>query len=151
MATKVLMPKWGMSMQEGLVSCWLKKEGDTVAQGEPIVEVESSKVTNLVEAPASGVLACILVPEGKTVPITTAIAVIAAHGEVIPKAADHSRGERSPPAERAGSSAEAGQAEDRPGAAVPGPRSRNPHRVAASPWLRQVSVGGECRDRRASP
>src|SRR5262249_43924033 len=117
MATKVLMPKWGMSMQEGLVCSWLKKEGDAVAQGEPIVEVESSKATNLVEAPASGVLARILVPEGKTVPITTAIAVIAAPGEEIPGADEHSRGERPPPAERAGSSAEAGQAEDRPDAA----------------------------------
>jgi pimeloyl-ACP methyl ester carboxylesterase len=139
MATKVLMPRWGMSMQEGRVTCWLKKEGDAVAQGEPVVEVESSKATNLVEAPASGVLARILVPEGTTVPITTAIAVIAAPGEGIPEAVDHSRGERSPPAERAGSSPEGGPADDRPGAEVPGPRSRERRRVAASPAARRLA------------
>jgi len=54
MATNVLMPKWGMSMQEGQVNSWLKKEGDPVEQGEALVEVESEKATNFIEAPASG-------------------------------------------------------------------------------------------------
>ena len=104
MATNVLMPKWGMSMQEGLVSCWLKKQGDLVEQGEAIVEVESSKATDFVEAPVSGVLARILVPEGDTVPITTVIAIIAAPGEETPATTlradfrqhDQSVGQKSP-------------------------------------------------------
>src|SRR5262245_58068789 len=83
MATNVLLPKWGMSMQEGQVNCWLKKEGDAVEKGEAIVEVESSKATDLVESPAAGILAKILVAEGATVPIATVIAVIAAPGEAV--------------------------------------------------------------------
>jgi len=83
MTTNVLMPKWGMTMQAGLVGTWLKVEGDPVEQGEEIVEIESEKAINLLEAPASGILARILVSEGETVPITTVIAVIADPGEEI--------------------------------------------------------------------
>jgi len=79
------MPKWGLSMQEGLISRWLKQEGDTVAQGEPVLEVETEKMTNLVEAPAAGVLARILFPAGSTVAVTRPIALIAQPGEVLPE------------------------------------------------------------------
>jgi pimeloyl-ACP methyl ester carboxylesterase len=85
MAAELVMPKWGLSMQEGLISRWLKKEGDTVAQGEPVLEVETEKMTNLVEAPAAGVLARILFPAGSTVPVTQAIALIAQPGEALPE------------------------------------------------------------------
>src|SRR5437899_8621025 len=85
MAAELVMPKWGLSMQEGLISRWLKKEGDTVAQGEPVLEVETEKMTNLVEAPATGVLARILFPAGSTVPVTQAIALIAQPGEALPE------------------------------------------------------------------
>ena len=95
MATNILMPKWGMSMREGLVGAWLKNEGDPVEQGEAIVEVESEKAINLVEAPASGVLARILVPEGETVPITTVIAVITEPGEEVPESILESDGQDS--------------------------------------------------------
>jgi pimeloyl-ACP methyl ester carboxylesterase len=134
MATNVLMPKWGMTMEQGLVSSWLKKEGDSVEQGEALVEVESSKATEFVEAPASGVLARILVPEGKTVPITTVIAIITAAGELIPEEgmiggqhpASTSPMEASPPA---------GIYQ---GGAVSAPR-REGHRVAASPAARRLA------------
>jgi pimeloyl-ACP methyl ester carboxylesterase len=79
------MPKWGLSMQEGLISRWLKQEGDAVSQGEPVLEVETEKMTNLVEAPAGGVLARILFPAGSTVPVTQAIALIAQPGEALPE------------------------------------------------------------------
>jgi len=81
MATNILMPKWGMSMKEGQVATWLKSEGDTVQAGEAIVEIESDKAVNLVESPASGVLARVVVPVGETVPISTVIAVISDPGE----------------------------------------------------------------------
>ena len=68
------MPKWGLTMREGLISRWLKQEGDAVAQGEPVLEVETEKMTNLVEAPAAGVLARILFPAGSTVAVTRPIA-----------------------------------------------------------------------------
>jgi pyruvate/2-oxoglutarate dehydrogenase complex dihydrolipoamide acyltransferase (E2) component len=76
MATKVVLPKWGMGMEEGTIVRWLKAEGDAVAQGEPIVEIESAKATQEVEAPASGRLVKILVAQGETAPVNTEIAVI---------------------------------------------------------------------------
>ena len=85
MATVMVMPKWGMSMQEGTVGGWLKSEGDTVEKGEEIVEIESDKAVHLVEAPASGILARILVEAGVTMPITTPIAVIVDEGEEVPE------------------------------------------------------------------
>lgn len=84
MATAMVMPKWGMTMQEGTVGAWLKSEGDTVAEGEEIVEIESDKAVHLVEAPASGVLARILVEAGNTVAVATPIAVITDEGEEVP-------------------------------------------------------------------
>jgi alpha-beta hydrolase superfamily lysophospholipase len=84
MAAELVMPKWGLSMQEGLIGRWLKQEGDVVEKGEPLLEVETEKITNLVEAPASGVLARILFPAGSTVPVTQAIALIAEPGEALP-------------------------------------------------------------------
>jgi alpha-beta hydrolase superfamily lysophospholipase len=84
MASELVMPKWGLSMQEGLISRWLKQEGDTVERGEPLLEVETEKITNLVESPASGILARILYPPGSTVPVTRAIALITEPGEAVP-------------------------------------------------------------------
>src|SRR5438270_4126462 len=88
MPAELVMPKWGLSMQEGLISRWLKREGDAVAQGEPVLEVETEKMTNLVEAPAAGVLARILFPAGSTVAVTRPIALIAQPGEVLPEVAE---------------------------------------------------------------
>jgi dipeptidyl aminopeptidase/acylaminoacyl peptidase len=84
MAAELIMPKWGLSMEEGLIAQWLKQEGEPVARGEPVVEVETEKMTNVVEAPADGVLARILYPEGSTVAVTRVIALIAAPGEAVP-------------------------------------------------------------------
>jgi pimeloyl-ACP methyl ester carboxylesterase len=84
MASELVMPKWGLSMQEGLIARWLKEEGEPVEKGEAVLEVETEKITNLVEAPASGVLARILYPAGSTVAVTQPIALIAAPGEALP-------------------------------------------------------------------
>ena len=94
MPAELVMPKWGLSMQEGLISRWLKQEGDTVSKGEPVLEVETEKMTNLVEAPAGGVLARILFPAGSTVAVTQPIALIAQPGEALAEpAAPASAGE----------------------------------------------------------
>jgi pyruvate dehydrogenase E2 component (dihydrolipoyllysine-residue acetyltransferase) len=76
MATEIVLPQWSMGMADGTIVRWLKQEGDTVMEGEPLVEVEAAKVTSEVESEVSGVLTRILVAEGETVPIRTALCVI---------------------------------------------------------------------------
>ena len=77
MSTELTMPKLGEVMEEGLVSSWKVQEGDTVAEDDVMLEIETDKVMAEVEAPVSGVVEKILVPEGETVPINTPLAVIA--------------------------------------------------------------------------
>jgi pyruvate/2-oxoglutarate dehydrogenase complex dihydrolipoamide acyltransferase (E2) component len=76
MTTKVNLPKWGMGLEEGTVVQWLKAEGDKVKKGEPIVEIETAKATQEVEAPASGTLVKILLAVGETAAVNTEIGVI---------------------------------------------------------------------------
>ena len=71
-----MLPKWGMGIEEGTVVRWLKREGESVTQGEPIVEIETAKATQEVEAPASGRLVKILLPEGETAAVNTEIGII---------------------------------------------------------------------------
>lgn len=75
MSTQIILPKWGMGIDEGTILRWLRNEGDTVTQGEPIVEIETAKATQEVEAPASGVLRIILV-QGETAAVNSAIGLI---------------------------------------------------------------------------
>ena len=76
MAALVLMPKGSDTMTEGKVLKWLKKQGDSVADGDALVEIETDKVNMEVEAMASGVLRKILVNEGAMVPVGELLAVI---------------------------------------------------------------------------
>ncbi len=87
MATQVIMPQLGESVVEGKVSRWLKQVGDEVKQYEPILEVETDKVTTEVTAAASGVLLAILVEEGLTVQAGTPLAYIGEAGEKVEGAA----------------------------------------------------------------
>src|SRR5438876_9210403 len=75
MAT-VQMPRLSDSMETGKILRWLKKEGDQVQKGEPLVEIERDKANIEVEAYASGKLRQILVPEGESAPIGAVIAEI---------------------------------------------------------------------------
>jgi len=83
LVAKVVMPKLSLTMKEGTVVQWFKKEGEIVQKGEPLVEVLSEKVTYDVEAPESGVLRRILVTEGANVPVDQTIGIIAAADEPI--------------------------------------------------------------------
>ena len=78
MSTDVILPKWGLTMEDGTVVAWHVCEGDTVAEGDLIAEVETEKVENELVAPCPGVVARILVEEDDTVDIGTVLAVIAA-------------------------------------------------------------------------
>jgi pyruvate/2-oxoglutarate dehydrogenase complex dihydrolipoamide acyltransferase (E2) component len=72
----VLLPKWGVTMQEATVDEWLVSEGEPVQAGQLIVRVGTDKVDTEVEAPASGVLRSIRVPEGEVAPVGAVLAVI---------------------------------------------------------------------------
>ncbi len=95
----VIMPKLGFTMEEGSIVRWLKRAGDAVTQGEPIVEITTDKTNMEIEAPATGILADLRAAEGDTVLVTQVIALILGPGEkapvsspapVAPAAAPHS-------------------------------------------------------------
>ena len=85
MAVEFVMPRMGLTMEEGAVIKWHKQVGEQVKKGELLVEIETDKVTTEVESNADGVLGQILVSEGVSVPIGTPIAYILAPGEAIPE------------------------------------------------------------------
>jgi len=85
--TEVVMPKLGETMEKGKIVKWLKKEGERVQRGEPLIEIETDKTTLEVEARGSGILRKILAREDETVPITKTIAYIAEEGEPLPSGA----------------------------------------------------------------
>ena len=75
----LIMLKFGQTMEEGTVRKWLKQEGDWVAAGDAVVEVETDKVTMEICSEVSGVLKQILVPEEKSVPVLSTLAYIEAN------------------------------------------------------------------------
>jgi pyruvate dehydrogenase E2 component (dihydrolipoamide acetyltransferase) len=117
MAQEIVLPQWGMEMQDAVIVKWLKQEGDSIEEGEPLVELETAKIATELESTASGVVAHILVPEGATVPIRTVLAIVAAPGEQVPR----------PP----------GAASSRPGEKAAGPRIPE---GPASPAAAEVAV-----------
>lgn len=84
MAFEIVMPQMGVTMEEGTVLKWLKRIGDTVRKEEPIVEIETDKVTVVVPSDADGEFLAIVVPEGKKVPVGTVLAWVGKAGEEVP-------------------------------------------------------------------
>ena len=80
----VTKPKWGLTMTEWTVVGWLKQQGERFAEGEEILEIETTKITNVVEASEAGTLRRILAPAGTTLPVGGLLAVMA--GEEVPEA-----------------------------------------------------------------
>jgi len=80
-ATEVVLPMLGITVEKGKIVEWVKKEGDSVEKGETIFVVEVEKATTEVESPAGGILAKILVPEGVEVPVLTVVGIITEPGE----------------------------------------------------------------------
>ncbi len=83
MATEVLMPRQGQSVESCLILEWKKNEGEEVQKGDVLCEVETDKAVFTVEAPISGVLLKILYPQGADVPVLTPIAYLGQKGEVL--------------------------------------------------------------------
>jgi pyruvate dehydrogenase E2 component (dihydrolipoamide acetyltransferase) len=81
MPAEVVMPALGMAQETGKVLRWLKADGAPVAKGEPLLEVETDKVTVEIEAPADGTLTGLAVPEGAEVPVGSVIALVLTEGE----------------------------------------------------------------------
>jgi pyruvate dehydrogenase E2 component (dihydrolipoamide acetyltransferase) len=87
-ATDVIMPALGVAQDTGRVVRWLHAEGDSVRQNQPLIEVETDKVTVELEAPADGTLAAVTAHAGDDVTVGTVIALILAPGEAPPCAAE---------------------------------------------------------------
>ena len=81
MAISVVMPALEMAQETGKLLSWLKKEGDAIAKGEPLLEIETDKVVFELEAPGDGVLAGVKSNAGDVVPVGQTIAWIVAPGE----------------------------------------------------------------------
>ena len=128
MATNILMPALSPTMTEGTLSRWLKKEGEKVAAGDVIAEIETDKATMEVEAVDEGVLGKILVPDGTTgVQVNEPIAVLVDEGEAVPSAPPSAKA----PKQDAG---EVGQAVPQPTAKPPAaPQAQQPEPGRAEP------------------
>ncbi|MGB4595719.1 MAG: dihydrolipoamide acetyltransferase family protein [Anaerolineaceae bacterium] len=81
MPTAFIMPKMDMDQEVVTIITWLKKEGDRIEKGEPVIEVETDKITSEIEAPESGILTNILYHENEEAPVTKVVAYILKEGE----------------------------------------------------------------------
>jgi pyruvate dehydrogenase E2 component (dihydrolipoyllysine-residue acetyltransferase) len=111
--TTINMPQLGETVVEGTILKWLKGEGETVAQDEPLFEISTDKVDTEVPSPAAGTLTKILVQEGQTVGVGTAVAEIEA-GDGVASGAEPAESEAAATDARQPSEAEPGRANGTP-------------------------------------
>ncbi len=83
MATAIIMPQLGLTMEEGTVGSWLKNIGDSISKGEPILEITTDKLSNEIESEVDGVLLSICAQEGDDVPVKGILGYIGQPGERI--------------------------------------------------------------------
>lgn len=101
MATEVIMPQLGLTMEEGTIGKWIKQEGDKVNVGEVLVEITTDKLSSEIESEVEGVLLKIVAQEGEDIPVKGVIAIIGEEGEKVdtpqaPKAAEEPKAEEAP-------------------------------------------------------
>jgi pyruvate dehydrogenase E2 component (dihydrolipoamide acetyltransferase) len=133
--TDVIMPALGMAQETGKLLQWLRSEGESIAKGEPLMEIETDKVTVEIEAPASGVLGAVRAGPGDDIPVGEVIAVILAEGEAAPAASTI----------ESGSITDSGRSVDGAEAAVPAPPATTAPRARgraalASPKARRIAA-----------
>src|SRR4051812_34607493 len=135
MATEVKLPRLGQGMESGTIVKWLKSEGDAVEKGEALYELDTDKVTQEVEAEASGVLIKIAVSEGE-VPVGETIAFIGKEGEEAPQSAEKpAEAPKREPERQEGREAAAEKAAEQP---APSSGTTN-GRIKASPLARRIA------------
>jgi len=128
----IAVPKWGIEMVEGTVNIWNKQEGDSVAKGDEVFEMESDKITNVWDSPVDGVLRRIIALEGDAHPVGALLGVIAT-GDVDDAAVDAFI------ATFSGDSSEAAaQAEPAPAAAASGSGPNDAY-TRSSPTVRKLA------------
>jgi pyruvate dehydrogenase E2 component (dihydrolipoamide acetyltransferase) len=140
-ATEVKLPRLGQGMESGTVNRWLKAEGEPVAKGEPLYELDTDKVTQEVEAEADGILLKILVERGEQA-VGTTLAFIGAEGEEV-SAADEAPQSAEKPAEAPKREPERERGREAAAAAAaaqPAPAAGSTNgRVKASPLARRIA------------
>jgi pyruvate dehydrogenase E2 component (dihydrolipoamide acetyltransferase) len=137
MATEIKLPRLGQGMESGTIVKWLKSEGDQVEKGEPLYELDTDKVTQEVEADASGVLLKIAVAEGE-VQVGRTIAVIGEQGESVQVAEDEQE-EGSPARAREQEREHAREASSEQVTEIRQPEPSGNGRVKASPLARRIA------------
>jgi pyruvate dehydrogenase E2 component (dihydrolipoamide acetyltransferase) len=146
-AVDITLPRLGQGMESGTIVRWLKQEGDRVEKGEALYELDTEKVTQEVEADASGVLLKILAGEGEEIEVGKQIAVIGEEGEEVsaesPEAAEGERQEEGSPGpareEERERGREASTDEQATEIKEPQPATTNGGRVKASPLARRIA------------
>ena len=139
MVRSVVMPKLGQSEEEGKIVQWRKREGELIAKGDVLFEIETDKALLEVESFFDGTLLKILVPEGETVPIQTTVAFVGEPGEPLPEVAP-------PPAARRKAEAPRAPTE------APGPAERKPAAgVTTAPAGRPAARGAAVQPQAAPP
>ena len=139
MAQTVIFPKLGQTMEEGAIVKWVKQEGDAVAKGDILFEIETDKANLEVESFFEGTLIKIIVREGVTVPVNTVVGYIGAKGEKVPDAPPPAAAAPAPapkaeaPAAKAAVPAAAVAAADAVAGATPSQPRPTPPTPAAAP------------------
>ena len=146
MAISVVMPALEMAQETGKLISWLKKEGESVAKGEPLLEIETDKAVMEIESPGDGVLAGVKVQPGAEVPVGRTIAWIVGPGEVPPAdevAATSGRKTTTAPSASAASTAAAAASQTAaPSAAQPVKISPKARRLAGERGVNLAHVRG---------
>jgi pyruvate dehydrogenase E2 component (dihydrolipoamide acetyltransferase) len=140
MATEVKLPRLGQGMESGTIVKWLKSEGDKVEKGEPLYELDTDKVTQEVEADASGVLLKIAVAEGE-VAVGKTIAVIGEQGEAVESVAvgEDEQEEGSPARAREQERERGREASSEQVTEIKQPPQSGNGRIKASPLARRIA------------
>jgi len=128
MITEVFVPQLTSTMEEGIIADWLKSEGDEVEDGEPLVNIETDKAIMEIEAPASGVLLKILMPEGEVCAVLTPIGLI---GDPDDDVSQYTPGQAAP---------EAARAEPAPATVAAPQVSATTEGITASPRARRLAA-----------